>query len=168
MRWIIYIIFQLLIVGCQRGDHQVILLKNLSAKDIYFLISKNKILTNKDDIARIRPIVARKLQETNSNSVNNQVEHSRKQSLFRFLIEKDSIEVILTSEAAGIYVNAITIKSIIKDRFDGQINIFIINENDLIKHSDQEIIDKKLYKYFKTLTLEDIVADTLTLEYLEE
>lgn len=165
MKWTTFIISLFVFVACKTGNHQMILLKNLSSEDIFFLISKDKVLKNTDDIAGIRPKIPWQLVETKTNQDDKEEVESTKQSLFRYLVEKDSLGVILTSGSAEIFLDAVTIKSIIKDRFDGQVNIFIITKNDLYKFSDQEILDQKMYRFFKTLNTDNVNTDTLTLEY---
>lgn len=165
MRWIICIYFLLAFAGCKRGNPQVVALRNLSSENLYFLISENKVLTNTNEIARIRPITSNPFSEIKVEYEDKEQAESIKYNLHRYLIEKDSLTILLSSESAGTFVNAITIQSIIKDRYNGELNIFIITENNLKKYSDQEIIDKKLYRHFKALTAEDIKEDTLILEY---
>lgn len=162
MKSIFYLFFLLLFAGCKRGNRQEILLRNLSSEDIYFLLSKNQLLTDPNDITNIRPKVAWRLDDV---KMDQNEAKSTKLSLYRNLIQRDSLEVILTSGSMAIFVDAVTIQSIIKDRFGGQMNIFIITENHLGGYSEQEIIDQKLYKFVKTLSVEDIKSDTIVLEY---
>ncbi len=167
-RLLIYICSCILLMGCKRGTHQVVELRNSSSEAIYFLISQNKTLSSSNDIAKIRPVTPKSISEIQNRDVeyeDKEIAESVKQNLYKHRIERDSIEILLTSESAGIFVEAISVGSIIKDRYNGTLHIFIISENDLQKYSDQEIIDKKLYTYFKSLTAEDIKEDTLTLEY---
>lgn len=155
-------------MGCKRATHQVVELRNSSSEAIYFLISQNKTLSSSNDIAKIRPMTSKSISEIQNRDVeyeDKEIAESVKQNLYKHRIERDSIEILLTSESAGIFVDAISIRSIIKDRYNGTLHIFIISENDLQKYSDQEIIDKKLYTYFKSLTVKDIKEDTLTFEY---
>lgn len=162
MKSIFYLFFLLLFAGCKRGNRQEILLRNLSSEDIYFLLSKNQLLTDPNDITNIRPKVVWKLDDV---KMDQKEAKSTKLSLYRNLIQRDSLEVILTSGSMAIFVDGVTIQSIIKDRFGGQMNIFIITQNHLGDYSDQEIIDQKLYKFVKTLSVEDIKSDMLVLEY---
>lgn len=88
-----------------------------------------------------------------------------KKNLYRNLVERDSVGILLSSESVGIFVNAVTIQQIIEDRYNGSLNIFIINEADLIKNSNQEIVNKKLCKHFTTIVAEELKKDTLLVEY---
>lgn len=165
-RLLIFICFTIIFASCRRGNYQVIALRNLSSETIYFLVSENKVLTNTNEIAKVRPIISNPFSEIKVEYEDKDQAESIRHNLYRYRIERDSVGTILTSESAEIFVNAISIQSIIKDRYNGQLNIFIITENDLLKHSDQEVIDKKLYRYFKAVMAENIKEDTLTLEYL--
>lgn len=160
------IYFLLAFMGCKRGNYQVIALRNLSSETIYFLISENKVLTNTNEIAKIRPITSNPFSEIKVEYEDKEQAASIRHNLYRYRIERDSSGIILTSESAEIFNNSVSVQRIIKNRYNGQLNIFIITENDLLKHSDQEVIDRKLYKHFKAVTAENIKEDTLTLEYL--
>ena len=142
-------------VSCKRGERQIITLRNSSLENIYFLVSGNSILSDPNEIGDIRPII---VQDT-------EVANSIKGYSHRHQIAKDSLKIIINSESAEIFTDIVSIQSIIKDRYNGQLNIFIINENKVLTYSDQDIIDKKLYKHFKTITAEQMNADTLALEY---
>ena len=159
------IYFLLAFAGCKRGNHQVIALRNLSSETIYFLISDNKVLTNTNEIAKVRPIASDPFSEIKAEYEDKELAESIRHNLYRYRIERDSVGTILTSESAEFFANAITVKEIIENRYNGQLNIFIITENDLKKYSDKKIIDKKLYRHFKALKTEDIKEDILTLEY---
>lgn len=165
MRLLIFICFLIVFASCKRGNHQVVELRNLSSENIYFLISKNKVLTSPNEVAKVRPITSGSIADVKVQHEDKEQAKSIKQNLYRYQIEKDSTELILSSESSGIFVNSISIQSIINDRYNGRFYVFIITENDLLKYSDQEIINKKMYKHFKTLTAKDIEEDTLTLEY---
>lgn len=165
MRLLIFICLLIVFVNCKRGNHQVVELRNSSSENIYFLVSKNKILTSPNEVAKVRPITSGSIEDVKAQHEDKEQEKSNKQNLYRYQIERDCVETILSSESAEIFVNAISLQSIINDRYNGYFYVFIIGENDLLKYSDQEILDKKLYKHFKTLTAKDIKEDTLTLEY---
>lgn len=165
MRLLFFISILFFFASCKRGNRQVIELRNSSLENVYFLISENKVLSNLNEIARIRPIISRSIEEINIEYEDKEQAESTKNNLFQYRIERDSIAILLSSESAGIFINSITIKRIITDRFNGQLHVFIITEHDLQKHTDQQIINKKLYKHFGTLTPEDIKEDSLTLEY---
>jgi hypothetical protein len=112
-------------------------------------------LSDPNEIAKIRPLLVE----------DNEVANSIRDYSHRYQIERDSLGIIMTSESAELFVNILPIQSIIKDRYNGRLNIFTISENALFDHSDQDIIGKKLYKHFKTITAEQIKEDTLALEY---
>jgi hypothetical protein len=124
------------------------------------------VLTNTNEIAKVRPITSDPFSEIKVEYEDKEQAESIRHNLYRYRIERDSVGTILTSESAEFFTNAITVSEIIEDRYNGHLNIFIITENDLLKHSDQEVIDKKLYRHFKVVTTESIKEDTLTLEYL--
>lgn len=165
MRWIIYIYFLTVFVSCKRENHQVVALINLSSQNIYFIASKNKVLTGPSEVAKVRPITSDPFSEIRVEYEDKEQAESIKHNLFRYKVESDSVETILTSEGVAIFNNSVSIQRIIKDRYNGELHVFIITENDLLKHTDEEIIAEKLYKHFTTLTPEDIKEDSLTLKY---
>ncbi|MEJ7645975.1 MAG: hypothetical protein WKF87_15375 [Chryseolinea sp.] len=164
-RLLIFIVSIIAFASCKRGDQQIISLKNLSPENIYFLISDNKVLKNANELAKVRPITSNPFSEIKVEYAEKEQAESIRHNLYRYRIEVDSAGTILTSESAGIFVNAISIQNIIKDRYNGQLNVFVITETDLLKHSDQEVIDKKLCRHFKAIMAENIKENTLTLEY---
>lgn len=167
-RLLTYFCLLLLLLSCKRGTYQVIELRNSSLEAVYFLLSEDKILSNPNDIAKIRPATSlpiSKIKDSDIEYEDMDTEERIKQNLYRYRIERGSTETLLTSESAGIFVNAISVESIIKDRYKNDLHIFLISESDLQKNSDQEIIDQKLYYYFKSLNAEDIKESTLTFIY---
>lgn len=157
MKWF-FICFLIVCVGCKRGEKQRIEVRNLSSQNVYFALSKNNNLSS-NDIAFIRPINSVSVEQLNNENSDN------KRYFYPYLIEKDSLTTIISSESAGIFVNKITIQSIINDRFDGKVNVFIVKEKDLSSFTDEEIVSKSLYKFFKTITADDMTQDVLILEY---
>ena len=151
-------------VCCGKNQYQMIKMRNRSLEPVYFLISSN-VVPKVYEIARIRPITSSQIDEIKIEHADKEQTESIKHNLYRYLIEKDSMETLLTSESAGIFVNAISLQDIIRDRYNGKINVFIITESDLKNYSDKEIIDKKLYTRFKALKAEDVKEDMLILEY---
>lgn len=164
MKTWLYIFFLLGLVSCKQRNHQIIELKNSSSGNIYFLISKNSTPVS-DEIQKIRPISASPISDLKVMSIENDSLKVIKKNLYRNLVERDSVGILLSSESVGIFVNAVTIQQIIEDRYNGSLNIFIINEADLIKNSNQEIVNKKLCKHFTTIVAEELKKDTLLVEY---
>lgn len=149
------VVFAIVFTGCKRRGQQIITLRNLSSENICFLISEKTILSDPNEIAKVRPMVVE----------DKEVANDIRDYSHRYQIERDSLGIIMTSESAELFVNIVPIQSIINDRYNGRLNIFIINENRLFAHSDEDIIDEKLYKHFKTVTAEQVIGDTLALEY---
>jgi hypothetical protein len=149
------------LVSCKRGKHQLLQLKNASAETIYFVISPDSILSNPNDIWGIRP----KSAKSDLSRISEDQDSIRKQILYRYRIAKGESEIMLTSGSAEIFVDAISIQSIINNRYNGKLNVFVIKESDLSGYSDQAIIEKKLYKYVTTLTEKSITGDTTTIQY---
>jgi hypothetical protein len=122
-------------------------------------------LINADKIGQVRPKSSIPLNAGNED-FDQKIEYDGlKHSLYRYLIEKDSSEILLTSEAVSIFVDAISLQEIIADRFNGELSIFIITGQDLMNFTDQEIMTKGKYSYFKSIKSDEIISDTLTLEY---
>src|SRR5690606_5179020 len=104
-RLLIYICSCILLMGCKRATHQVVELRNSSSEAIYFLISQNKTLSSSNDIAKIRPMTSKSISEIQNRDVeyeDKEIAESVKQNLYKHRIERDSIEILLTSESAGI------------------------------------------------------------------
>ncbi len=81
------------------------------------------------------------------------------------LIETNGSAMLLSSESAEMFANSISIQRIINDRYNGEFNVFLIEPNVLLGHTDQEIVEGKLYTFFVRLTERDITADTVILKY---
>jgi hypothetical protein len=153
----ICLIILVFILACKKGEKQKITLLNESSKNIYFLLSKEKLITNISDISNV--LKMNLWQENESQSNNNAKRLNEEFNPKNHFIKKGDSAILITSESTGIFLNSITIKSIIKERFNGVLNIYIIAENDLLNHSEHEIIDKKLFKLFKSVTANDINED---------
>ncbi len=164
-RQLIFVFLTISFVSCKRSKLQIITLRNLSSETIYFLISRDSVVTNTNEIAKVRPITSDPFSEIKVEYEDKELAERIGHNLYRYRIERDSVGIILTSESAGIFVNAVRVMEIIRNRYHGQLHIFIITENDLLQHSDQEVIDKKLCKHFKAVTVENIHEDTLSIEY---
>lgn len=170
-RLIIILIIVTSVVGCKRGPHQVILLKNSSADTIYYILSEDSTLTNLREIADVRPITSQSLssfeKELKNINTKNQQEDSLeryKNALYRYRIGKGEVVVLISSESAEIFVDATSIQNIIKHRYNGKANVFIIRGDDLEKFTDNEIADQKNLP-FLSLKEENISGDSLMLEY---
>jgi hypothetical protein len=164
MKYVIPIFLATFFIHCTGNDkHQVVVLKNLSPHTVYFVLSPDSFLRAPGAIARIRPSVYPG-GEKDTASTAAEIE-ARQQSLFRYQIQKGKSAVILSSEAAGIFVDKISIKSIIRDRYQGKAHVFLIRESHLKKYSDEVIINKKLYDHFHTITEDEIATDTTVFEY---
>lgn len=155
------------LVSCKPGRHQQVQLENASSETIYFVISPDSILSNPNDIWRIRPITAESDLSRISDITfkEDQDSVSIKHNLYRYRIEKGTSAIMLSSESAEFFVDAISIQRIINDRYNGNVNVFAVKENDLSEYSDGAIIEKKLYKYVTTLTEKSITSDTTTIQY---
>jgi hypothetical protein len=168
-KWFFVIFIFVSLVNCKRNRHQVVELKNLSSQTVYYLISKNRTITNANEIADIRPKSYESFIESEKNQIHVLDEEDSlmrlKQNLFQYRIEANASTVVMSSESAEIYVDKISIQSIIKDRYNGEANIFLIKSRDLEENSDVEIIERKLYIHLISLTEEDITRDTVVIEY---
>jgi hypothetical protein len=153
----ICLIILVFVLACKKGEKQKITLVNESSENIYFLLSKEKVLTNISDISNV--IKMNLLQENNAQFNSNAKRLNEEFNPNNNFIKKGDSAILITSESTGIFLNSITIKSIIKERFNSVLNIYIITENDLLNHSEQEIIDKKLFKLFKSVTANEINED---------
>jgi hypothetical protein len=155
------------LVSCRRGTHQQVQLKNASSETIYFVISSDSILSNPNDIWSIRPITAESdLSKISDMTFREDQDSIRsKHNLYRYRIEDGGSAIMLSSESAEIFVDAVSIQSIINHRYNGKVNVFVVKESDLSQYSDEAIIEKKLYKYVTTLTEKSITEDTLTVQY---
>jgi len=149
------------LVSCKRGMHQQVRLKNASSETVYFVISPDSILSNPNDISRIRPITTK----SDYSKISKDQDSIWKETLYRNRIEKGKSGILLSSESAEIFVDAISVKGIVNDRYNGKVNVFVIKESDLSEYSDRSIIEMKLYQYVTTLTEKSITADTTTLQY---
>jgi hypothetical protein len=125
-RLLIFIGFITVLAGCKRGNHQVIALRNLSSENIYSLISENKVLTDPNEVSKVRPITSDPFSEIKVEYEDKEQAERIKYNLYRYRIEKDSLETLLTSGVVGIFVDANSIQNLIKDRYNGQLNIFIL------------------------------------------
>lgn len=133
----------------------MITLRNSSSENIYFIVSENGVLSDPNEVAKVRPLMVEDMEVA---------AHIRGYS-HRYQIERDSLGTIMTSESAEIFANTVPIQSIIKNRYNGRLNIFVIAESDLFNYSDQDIVDRELYKHLKTVTDEQVKEDTMALEY---
>lgn len=168
-KWLIGLIVITLATSCRRGIHQTVDLKNSSSESIYYLISKNTV-PHTDEIESIRPRSyessgSEKNQNPAKNAEDSLMRMRIEQNLYRFRIKSNDSATILSSESAEVFVDVVSIQSIIRDRYNGKANVFIIKESDLKKNSDEDILDKKLYAKVISLTEEDITNDILAFEY---
>jgi hypothetical protein len=169
-KWLIGLMIFIFATHCKRGTHQTIELKNSSSESVYYLISKN-IEPDENEISKIRPAAYESFTENKKDHGHAKSDEDStmrmriKQNLYRYRIERNASAIILSSESAEIYVNIISIQSIIKDRYNGEANVFIIKERDLERNSDKEIIAKKLCTHFVSLNEGNLTHDTLILEY---
>jgi hypothetical protein len=165
IRSLAYCCLVLSLFSCKRGDHQTILLRNLSDESIYFILSDSSGSIDATKIEQVRPKSSIPINDNNED-FDRQGEYQRlKNSLYRYLIEKDSSEILLTSESVSIFIDAISLKEIITDRFNGELNIYIVTGHDLMTFTDQEILTLGKYIHFKSVTSVDVISDTLKLEY---
>jgi hypothetical protein len=145
----------LLLICCRTNPHQVVAIRNLSSQPIYFLVSKNTIPTEYE-IANIRPI---------TSDLNKYLDENFENSLCRYRIKKNESAIVISSESAGIFVDAISLQEILKNRYDNEAHVFVIKSTHLASNTDKEIIDNKLYDQFSTLTDKSISRDSSILEY---
>jgi hypothetical protein len=149
-----------LLFACERNSHQAVVMKNWSSETIYFILSANEEIVDPYEIANLRSMILA------PRTLKMRVEEMY-EKLERFRIPAGNSAMILSSESAGIFVNAITIKSIIEDRYSGKIHIFIIKERDLKNYPDNEILERKMLRHFTTIMAEGIDKDIFMLEYFE-
>jgi hypothetical protein len=119
---IIYLIILIFLLACKKGEKQKITLLNESSENIYFLLSKEKVLTNISDTSNI--VKMNLLQENESQFNTNAKRLIEEFNPNNNFIEKGESAILITSESTGIFLNSITIKSIIKERFNGALNIY--------------------------------------------
>lgn len=167
-----HIIFIFLLVGCHKGDKQIIEIENKSVNNIYFLISKDSIIKDTNTIKMIRPRTLESFleQEKRANHVKNKADSliRLKNYMYQYRIEPNNSKVVLSSESTEIFINTISLKEIIKNQYTNKANIFIIKESDLKLYSDKEIINEKKYEIFLSLTDKDIIKDTLIFKYFSK
>ena len=103
-------------------------LKNASSETIYFVISPDSILSNPNDIWRIRPVTAESdLSRISDITFREDQDSIRiKNNLYRYRIEGGSSAIILSSESAESFVDATSIQSIISHRYNGKVNVFVV------------------------------------------
>lgn len=161
------ILFILLIVGCKGGVHQEILLLNKSNSSIHCILYSDTTL-NISEIESLRPETDITIKEHFKSLAN----YSKNDSLeiveslkTKGTIKPNTSKIILASSYVGIFRNKESIKSLIKNHYNGKVHIFILKSEYLNNYSNKEIIEKKLYKQFVTLTEKDIIKDTLIFEY---
>ena len=131
------------------------MLKNSSSETVYYLISRDSILKNSNEIANIRPHTYESIIENDSSKVYpNEKEDSAgmfDQQLYPHRVLKNKLAVLLTSQSAEIFADATSLRGVIKSQYNGVAFVFIVKTNDLGRNSDQEILDKKQYTYFSAL-----------------
>ena len=154
------------LVSCKHGRHQQVQLKNVSEETVYFVTSADSILSNPNDINRIRPVTFESdLSSIGDTALKRRDQDRIEQNLYRYRVERGDSAIILSSESAEIFVDAISIRSIIRNRYSGRLNIFIVKERDLSEYSDEVIIKQGLYKYVTTLTEQNVTDDLITIQY---
>jgi hypothetical protein len=142
--------------SCVGRKPQAIFLQNSSDENVYFILSSDSLNPSDGEISSIRPSSYLGYDE----SVDDQF-----RGLYRNLIPKGAVLPIIKSESSEVFVNIVSIQSIIRNRYQGKLSVFVISERDLAEHSDQEIIEKQLAQKLRTLTIEDISEDTVSLVY---
>jgi hypothetical protein len=142
--------------SCGGRNPQAIFLQNSSDENVYFVISSDSLNPSEEEISSIRPSSYLGYDE----SVDDQF-----RDLYRNLIPKGAVLPIITSESSEVFVNSVSIQSIIRNRYQGKLSVFVISERDLAAKSDQEIIEEQLAQKLRTLTIEDISDDTVSLVY---
>lgn len=142
--------------SCGGRNPQAIFLQNSSDENVYFVISSDSLNPSEEEISSIRPSSYLGYDE----SVDDQY-----RDLYRNLIPKGAVLPIITSESSEVFVNSVSIQSIIRNRYQGKLSVFVISERDLAAKSDQEIIEEQLAQKLRTLTIEDISDDTVSLVY---
>lgn len=142
--------------SCGGRNPQAIFLQNASDENVYFILSSDSLNPSEEEISSIRPSSYLGYDE----SVDDQF-----RDLYRNLIPKGAVLPIITSESSEVFVNSVSIQSIIRNRYQGKLSVFVISERDLAAKSDQEIIEKQLAQKLQTLTIEDISDDTVSLAY---
>lgn len=153
-------------ISCEVRKHQAIVLKNLSLKTIYYLVSDSKELSNPCHIAKIRPRYFDYFSgDSDVSDSSDELSESIDHNLYPQRIKKGDFRTLISSESNGIFVNSISIQEIIQDRYNGKLHVFVISEENLIKYSDQEIIDKKAYEKVREIRIGDIEGDSLVIEY---
>lgn len=162
MRSVIFVFSISILFGCKRGPQGVVALKNASQENVYFIVSASPVL-NDHDVSMARPV--KRNPGVVDSAGKSELDAAARWNLYRYLVEKDSTRSIVLSESAGIFVNSISVASIIEDRYNGAMNIFVINESDLLDHTDEEVIKGRLYTLIRTLKPSDVRHDTLLLTY---
>lgn len=142
--------------SCGGRNPQAIFLQNSSDENVYFILSSDSLNPSEEEISSIRPSSYLGYDE----SVDDQF-----RDLYRNLLPKGAVLPIITSESSEVFVNSVSIQSIIRNRYQGKLSVFVISERDLAENSDQEIIEKQLAQKLQTLTIEDISDDKVSLAY---
>jgi hypothetical protein len=156
--------------SCKRAPHQQIQLKNTSSAAIYFLVSADSILSNSNDIWQIRPITTEsdlsKIDELLARAKDDPDLYVRmNRNLYRYRIAASDSAILISSESAEIFVDAMSVHTIINQRYNGQMNVFVISEKDLSENSDETIIERKLYRHVARVTEKSMTGDTTTIQY---
>lgn len=159
------------ICSCRKnaGNDQKIYLINKSTEDIYYVLSKDDTIAYTQSIKEIRPKTSEMKFNENTFVIYESKEDSliaRDNDMFPFRIKCGNTKQIFESMSADMIANAISIQQRINIDFNGKLNVFIINANDLKSFSDKKIVKNKLYKKVHTFTEKDIVSDSILIEYL--
>lgn len=158
------------VLGCSLGGtHQEINIVNNSSDDIFYILKPDSVLKEKD-VWSVRPMTDKEIQ---THFIRGQIHfESTGDSLSAindmksiYLIKKGNIKKILGSRFVSIFPDKESIKSQIEREYNGKAYVFIIPEKALNTNTDNEIIKNKYVKYYKTLSAENLISDTLNLVY---
>jgi PBP1b-binding outer membrane lipoprotein LpoB len=142
--------------SCNVRNPQAVFLKNSSDENIYFILSTDSLNPTEKEISVIRPASYLGYEE---------IADEQFRGLYQHLIPKGAVLPIVTSESSEVFVNSVSIQSIIKNRYQGKLSVFVLSEKDLAANSDQEIIEKQLAQKTLTLKIDDILEDTVLFVY---
>lgn len=118
--------------SCVGRNSQAIFLQNSSDENVYSIISNDSLNPSEEEISSIRPSSYLGYDE----SVDDQY-----RDLYRNLIPKGAVLPIITSESSEVFVNSVSVQSIIRNGYQGNLSVFVVSERDLAAKSDQEIIE---------------------------
>jgi hypothetical protein len=149
-------------ISCKKGNRQVVVLDNISSENIFFVLSKEASIRNNSDISAIRTTGLRITQSKNRELIESSERYNTN------IVKSGESSIILTSEAAGIFLDVISIGSVIQDRYDGRVYVFVVKEGDLSSYSDLEIIKRYRYSLLAILRPGEMVEDSIVLKYYDD